>query len=42
MGMVFSNFLHFPELWVWFSVRIQSLMTCFDIPDLAKLDFQNV
>ena len=31
MGMVFNNFMHFPDLWVQFSVRIHLLVRYFGI-----------
>ena len=31
MGMVLNKFLHFPDLWGQFSVRIHLLVSCFSI-----------
>ena len=41
MGMVFNNFLHFPDLWVQFSVRIHLLVTFFTISGFIGMIFRN-
>ena len=40
MGMVFSNFLYFPDLWKWFSVRIHLLVSCFGNPGFMGMIFR--
>ena len=41
MGMVFNNFLHFPDLWVYFSVRIHLLVSFFGISGFMGMIFRN-
>ena len=41
MGMVFNNFLHFPDLWIKFSVRIHILVSCFGISGFIGMSFRN-
>ena len=39
MGMVFNNFLHIPEVWVWFFVKIHVLVNCSGISGFMGMMF---
>ena len=41
MGMVFNNLLHLPDLWVYFSLRIQLLVSFFSIPGFRGMILRN-
>ena len=41
MGMAFNNFLHLPDLWVQFSVRIHLLVSFFGISGFMGIHLRN-
>ena len=41
MGMVFNNFLGFPDLWVWFLVKLHLLVNFFGISGFMGMLFRN-
>ena len=42
MDMVFNNFLHLPDLWVWFFVQIHLLVSFFGISEFMGHDLQKM
>ena len=42
MGIVFNNFLHFPDFWVQFFVKIHLLVSCFGISGFMGMIFRKV
>ena len=40
MGMVFSNVLHFPDLWALFSAKIHLFVSCFGISGFMGMIFR--
>ena len=42
MGIDFNNFIHFPDLWVWFLAKIHLLVNFLGIFGLMSMIFRKI